>query len=594
MESKLLKRTKLLIILGIIAAFIWFIVIYPTYKFKQYENIVKEAALKYYDFNQDKLPTGNRVATLKLQTLFTQAYLKDDLFIPYTKKVCSPTNSWVKVTKKDNDYQYYVYLECGAIKSTIDHDGPKIILKGDTNMTVEINSDFEDPGVKKVIDKKDGVLDKEDVVAKSTVDITTPGEYDIKYTAVDKLGNQTTVTRNVNVVNTLKSQVKKLTGKDSIFVGNPNNNNIKISNMYFKIVGLDDNNDVVVVSDFPLAYVNYNKIDDWLNNYYYNLLSDETKKFIVKKSYCKSVSDVNSKECKSKSKEVNIYYPSISEVNNAAKDGENFMRTNELSWINGLSNKILTIGKYNNMFYNNSYSEKQKTDLATIRPMFTIQGNLKVLSGDGTYQKPFTLKDNKKLNGDSKISDLSIGDFIKNKGVYYRIVSIEKDGTAKVITYKNVGKTDEYVKVVYSGKSPYIYNPTKKGNLGFEVNNKMTNYLDKSIFTSHEIEVPIYKNKIIYGSEIETKKYKVLYSIPNIFEIYSAHSFYEDNNNQGTCWFINSSKAENTGVVINGYGEVDYSVYADDPYGVRVIAYIDSDHFIAGGDGSYYNPYKLR
>ena len=82
-----------------------------------------------------------------------------NIYIPYTKKPCSITNSWVKVTKKDNDYNYIVYLECGAIKSTVDHKGPQITLKGKMEETIEVNEDYKDPGVAKVYDKSDGNLD---------------------------------------------------------------------------------------------------------------------------------------------------------------------------------------------------------------------------------------------------------------------------------------------------------------------------------------------------------------------------------------------------------------------------------------------------
>ena len=61
------------------------------------------------------------------------------------------------------------------------------------------------------------------------------------------------------------------------------------------------------------------------------------------------------------------------------------------------------------------------------------------------------------------------------------LVSKPEDGTVKVITHSNVGAMGFYTKFSYSTKSPFIYNPTKKGNLGFEVNNKMAKYLDKSI-----------------------------------------------------------------------------------------------------------------
>ena len=289
MISKVLKKLRVLVIIAIIVAFVWFLAVYPTYKIKEYESQIKKAAERYYELNPTKLPTGERVSTVTLQELFREAYLKEDLYIPYSKKPCSTLNSWVKVTKnnknKNDDYKYYIYLECGALKSTIDHKGPVITLKGDEEMNVEIDSKFKDPGISKVYDKKDGNLDIKETTIAGTVDTSKIGTYTIKYTAVDKLGNKTTVERKVNVINTLKTQVKKGLGKETRYKGNPENNYIMVSNMMHRIVGLDDKNNVMVVAEHPVSYINYNKIDKWLNDYYYNLLSDKAKKIIVESEY---------------------------------------------------------------------------------------------------------------------------------------------------------------------------------------------------------------------------------------------------------------------------------------------------------------------
>ena len=47
--------------------------------------------------------------------------------------------------------------------------------------------------------------------------------------------------------------------------------------MEFRIVGLTDEKNVIVIAEKPISLINYNMIDEWLNNYYYNHLSDTTK-----------------------------------------------------------------------------------------------------------------------------------------------------------------------------------------------------------------------------------------------------------------------------------------------------------------------------
>lgn len=593
MITKILKKAKFLVILAMIVAFVWFLAVYPTYKFKDYESQMKKAAERYYELNPTKLPTGKRVSTVTLQELFTGAYIKEDLYIPYTKKPCSPLNSWVKVTKNnDNKYKYYTYLECGALKSTIDHTGPVITLNGEEEMTIEVNSDFKDPGIKKIYDKKDGSIDKSEAVIKSTVDVTTPGTYEIKYTAVDKFGNKTTTERTVNVVNTLSTQIKKLLNKEKRFKGNPENNYIMLSNMMFRIVGLDDNNNVMIVTEHPVSYINYNKIDKWLNDYYYKLLSDEAKKLIVDSEYCESVKDNTSTKCSKTTKTKKLYYPSVVDVNLAESGEENYMKTDQLSWIN--SNDITAIGIYNQAFYSELYKKLDKTSIAAIRPMITINGKIKVLSGDGTKNNPYKLKDYKKPSGDKQVSDLVIGDIITNKGELYIVIDQLSDGTTKVVSYSNLETMDDFVRIENTEKTPFLYNPNKKTNVGFKINNQITKYVDKSIFTAHEIEVPIYKNNIVYGEETKTAKYKVLFSAPNIFEIYSTHNYIEEEVSEGTTWFVNSSSSVDTGVIANTYGDILETVYNEDVYGIRAVAYIKKNQNVSGGSGTYDDPYTIR
>ena len=163
-NKKMKKHLKLIVVIIIIILFVWFLIIKPSFTFREYEKRVEDAARRYFEINSSHLPAGtSRVATVTLQQLFTESYLKDDLYIPYSKKPCSVTESWVKVTKKDNDYNYHVYLKCGVLESKIDHEGPSIILKGDEEIKVERFSKFEDPGIDKVIDK---VVEKEVTVEK--------------------------------------------------------------------------------------------------------------------------------------------------------------------------------------------------------------------------------------------------------------------------------------------------------------------------------------------------------------------------------------------------------------------------------------------
>ena len=206
MNKKTLSVLKLLVVVVIVALFVWFIFIKPSYNFSKYEKTLEEAAVRYYQLNPTELPTGKRVATVTMQTLYHKSYLKEDFYIPYTNKPCDLKESWVKVRKVDGEYKYYTYLQCGALKSNVDNKGPEIKLNGSETMTIDLGSKYKEPGVKSIVDNTDGKMNVKDVTIDSKkVDTEKIGTYKVTYTATDGLKNKTTVERTVEVVSKIKN-----------------------------------------------------------------------------------------------------------------------------------------------------------------------------------------------------------------------------------------------------------------------------------------------------------------------------------------------------------------------------------------------------
>ena len=158
MKKSINLTFKLVITIVILFAFIWYLVFSPMITFKKNETLIKEAAKNYYNYYTNELPTGERVKTLPLKKLYDTSYLREDIFVPNSTKMCSVTDSWVKVKRVNGDYKYYVYLECGLFKSNIDHEGPQIKLNGDSELVYGIDEEYKELGVKSVVDSNDGKL----------------------------------------------------------------------------------------------------------------------------------------------------------------------------------------------------------------------------------------------------------------------------------------------------------------------------------------------------------------------------------------------------------------------------------------------------
>lgn len=599
MEKKIIRNIKILIVVALIAAFVWFIVVSPMITFHKNEESLENAAKRYFEINKEQLPTGERVKTITLKELYNDSYLKEDFYSPYSKKSCSITNSWVKVRRENNEFKYYVYLDCGILNSKIDHDGPDIKLNGDSKITLGVDEVYKEPGVKSVVDNNDGKLDVKDVTIKGKVDTSKIGTYEIEYIAFDKLSNKTVVTREVSVVKKIKNVVKKDLGNVTNYSGNPTNNYIMLSNMIFRIFGLDDNDNVIIVADQDIANVNHSKLDKWLD-YYYKHLNSDAKKMLVKSKFCNmDITDntLDTLQCNSYTKEKNVYIPSIVEVNKAQAGDTNFMKTFTMSWV---SNKKSDKEAYVTRKYfvgdaaGKSFLTYNIDDNYGVRPMMIMNGNTNILGGDGSFLNPYYFEDINIGATSSLVNERKTGEYIEDHGTLWRIIDTMDDGTTKVITVDTLGYGMDSPKI-YTEAEIIKYNPNNKNNIAYYINNNLNDYVDTSNFVNHEIEVPIYKDKIIYGKEIETKKYKVKLSAPNMYEMFSAQSATEKFANSRSYWLLNTSNTKRkTGAITDIGVPVNEEMQLYDTYGFRLVAYLKKDKVIVSGEGTYYYPYIIK
>ena len=596
--QKYVGKVRFLIVLAIIGAFVWFLVISPMLTFHGNEKKLEDAAKRYYELNQNELPTGQRVKTLSLKKLFDGAYVKEDMYVPYTKKTCSVENSWVKVRRNNNnEFDYFVYLDCGILQSNVDHEGPEVKLNGEEEVTIGVGEVYKDEGVKSVVDNKDGKLNIDDVNIVSKVDTSKIGSYEVSYTIQDSLANKTEKIRTVNVVKTIKAVVKKDLDSAMNYSGYPKNNYVRLSNILFRVYGLDGNN-VILVSDYDLANVNHNKIDKWLE-YFESKLTDESKELLVKKKFCNEKLDSSSldtTECNSYTNERYSYVPSIDMINKATVGNDaSFMRAETISWTaNNASEKEAYAVR--TFFYGSDYGKKyistNVNDNYGIRPMVVIKGDTNIVSGQGTGEDPYTFGETPVAKNSVKLNTRYVGEYIIHGDYLWRIVNVESDGTTKVILDETLTDENEYPFLIAPEyeKKIYTYNPKDKKSVGYKINNQASKYIDTSIFVTHEIEVPIYKNKIIYKAEVKTEKYKVKLSAPNMYEIFSAHS-----GSGFSYWLLNTSEKENTAAAISDLGVcINEEMPSTKMLSVRVVGFVNKNMVISSGRGTPDSPYVLK
>ncbi len=597
MDKKVKKYVKIGIVIVIIGLFIWFLVLSPYLTFKKNENTMKEAAKRYIEINAQEAPTGNRVKTITLQTLYHKAYIKEDFYVPYTSKACSLKESWVKVKRVNGEYQYYPYLKCGVLESTVDHKGPVITLNGDDAIIVNKSEKYQELGIKSVVDNTDGKMSNSSVTIKSNVNTEEVGNYEVTYSVTDSFNNKTTKIRKVTVVERLKNAVNQATKNQGYYMGSNPNNYIYFSGMLFRIVGLDGDN-VKIIADTDIANVNYAGIEKWLD-YYYDHLTDKAKKMIVKNKYCNmSVAEntTDTTECNSYTNGKNTYIISIDEINRATANDGNFLKPQSMSWTANKkddNNAYVTRNRFFGTEINKNYLAEDQTDNYGVRPVLTIKGDNLIQSGTGTKEDPYSLGEFTYAKANDLLNTRFAGEYISYSGYLWRIVDVDDDGTVKVISDDTIKKDGQNIETYYdTSAKAKIYNPNQKGNVGYYIKNSATEFVDTSYFVSKNVTVPIYKEKILYGKETDTKKYKVKLSAPNMYEMFSA--FVYEGDSMQSYWFINSSKKQYIKATISDIGVVlPQEVYDNMEFGIRVVGYLNKNVAVSKGKGTKQNPYTI-
>ena len=602
-KKKIIKIISFIAVIVIVLLLVWFLYFYPRRVFKENERLLSRAGERYYEINDTRLPKEEgRVISVTLNTLVKQDYL-DGLYEAYGNKLCDINSSNVKAVNKNGKYEYYTYLKCGSLESDVDHEGPTITLNGSKNMTISRGGKYNEPGVKSVVDNVDGTLDVKDVTIKGNVDTSTVGTYEITYTVRDSLANSTTVTRTVSVEESFSNVVKSAThDTNGYYKGETLNNYVMFNNMVFRIVKINDDDTVTIASDEVLANVDYtndgrfadSSLDSWLNDYFYNLLENKYKNLVVSSRWCDDVlntDDYMATECSRTSSKRNVGILSIQDYNNTLENDVSFLDFSGMVWYANFDsdNKPWTITSL--YTYPLKAEPMNQRYLFNVRPALTLNKDTKVLAGDGSEADPYILVENDSARRNTNINKRQVGEYISYSGYTWRIAGKTDDNTTEIIMTGVLLSDNTEVSIGYTNTDEKIYNPNQEGNIGYKVINDMTRYVSTDLFKRTKIEVPIYKNRVVYNGNNDVETYNNIITIPSTFDIFSAKG---DNSSDGGYWLIDSSKNENIKTFMYPAGTISYTNVTDDAEtGVKIKAYLKDDVFITDGDGSLENPYTI-
>ena len=584
----------------VILVIVWILLIGPYLKFKDMERTLKNTVVDYCESKTNCMPKDGNYKGYTLQKAYDEKIVNNTLYVPNSKKMCDPESSWIRIFNKDGKYKTYVYLKCGMFSSLIDHEGPKITLNGDAEIYANLNEEFNDPGISKVKDNKDGDISITEVKVNGSVDTTKVGDYTLSYYVLDEMKNKGSVERKVHVVTTLKDAIINDTGGTNVYKGHDVRNFVMFSGMLWRIVGLNSDNSIKLVSENGIAALNYgnhtydeSNVVKYLNSTFLNQIHDYGTYLKPDSKFCVDIiNDVKNPTCNELSAGNYVGLLSIVDAKNSSDGTYSYLNNNVSTWLSNKSNKLPYL------YRNGLIVESFAINVASIRPVINLKGdNLYIDSGNGTNTNPYKLKDYEYAKAGDNLNTRLVGEQVVYSGNSFIISGFDKDKNIILTSVGSFlsGEGGEFIVGYTDDKDVKILDNTVPGNLGYKLENDILLGLDSKYLVKGKWKLNE-RSDTKYYNELETKDYEGYISIPNGEDLFSGNCGvrYYQNRPYPLANYIEDGNS--LIVVVNSLNGNGFVVDAEeyDGIAVKIKIILKNDVKISGGNGTPTNPYTLK
>lgn len=266
---------------------------------------------------------------------------------------------------------------------------------------------------------------------------------------------------------------------DYYFQGKEVNNYIEYSNILFRIIKVNKDNTITIVSDKPITSLAKGDSKDYTSSYINTWLNNQNKentgilennlnnpnKYLTYTNTCSdTITDTKNITCKETIKETLITIPSMHDYINTG-DTNSFMN-NETYYY------LINTGKDNKTWYvndNGGVTTSDNTDIIGIKPVLTLKSTNKLTNGDGTKDNPYKFEEEQSM----------LGSYVKLDNDLWRVYETN-DNILKLSLDNYLTINDEEITYKYSDAG-YYHNDTKQNTLAYYLNH---NYLNKLTYNN--------------------------------------------------------------------------------------------------------------
>ena len=319
----------------------------------------------------------------------------------------------------------------------------------------------------------------------------------------------------VDVINSLSyngSMIKE--GDNLYYSGNILNNYLYYSNRYYRVIGVEDGN-IVLVDDSITTMLPYDKnfetseINKWLNKggehagIYYNSLVEPEKHLTTTKT-CLDNYDSENITCE-KYVTSDIGMLSLNQYLRANVNG-NYLNQSKYYWF---SNKD---SEEHNWYidYKNEVTITNANPIYGVRPVITLKADTIYYGGTGTLYQPYliTLEDAENFD-EVNIGSIGIGSYITYSDNIWQVID-EGDDYYKLVSTESIGDR------VFSNKSTKL-NLNDNTSLIYYLNNDYYETLDKTLLKQGKINTGSYNESYTDKYSSDERVYVSLLEVGDLF-----------------------------------------------------------------------------
>ena len=373
------------------------------------------------------------------------------------------------------------------------------------------------------------------------------------------------------------------------FKGKVDNNYLEYSGVLFRILSVNENNEVKAVSENILTILYGNlkngfeksNINTWLNKstinhsgIFENNLFDSDKLLINTTMCVDKINDLTKITCNKKNTQNKIGILSLNDYY-VSGGKESFLNIGDTYFLNTLNSEGTNY--YVTSTGDIALDNTNKKALG-IRAVITISGSSEIISGDGSKEKPYNIETHEV----KKISDAYVGNYVEYSNLTFKIIDRDND-KVKIAQSEVVKENDKVIFKKFGSDNTYSLN---KDNVGYYLNNTYYKTLKNNKY--------IVKNNWPTGQlNSETLNYVDTYktSLSANVGMLSLGDMYID-------------EVENIFLLSKGIGDAkmidvispEKNLFGDlvtSTYNLRPCLYLNSNLDIISGDGSEKSPFVV-